>query len=162
MTRRKLLLFPALAAGTAGAAEAKAETKADRGRPALDGRVLLAEDEPMVAEFMREILESWGLEVAAAADGASALSLFEADPDGFDLVLSDQTMPRLTGIELARALAARKPGLPILLYTGLADGLTPERLTAAGVRAALSKPVDPAELLALLRAHLPAPARASA
>ncbi len=156
------VVFPALAAAAAGAAEVAAESKPERGRPALDGRILLAEDEPMVAEFMRELMESWGLDVAAATDGASALALFDADPDAFDLVLSDQTMPRLTGIELARAVTARRPALPVLLYTGLADGLTPERLSAAGVRAALAKPVDPAELLALLRAHLPAPARASA
>jgi CheY-like chemotaxis protein len=70
-------------------------------------------------------------------------------------VITDQTMPRMTGLELARELAAIRPGVPVILYTGYADGVMDAHLEAAGVRALLKKPVEPAQLLALLRVHLP-------
>ena len=78
----------------------------------------------------------------------------------FDLVITDQTMPRMTGIELARELLAIRPELPVILYTGYADGVMDAQIDAAGVRAMMRKPVEPAQLLALLRAHLPGVGRA--
>ena len=150
------VLLPALSGPAAGAAsEQSREAPAPR-RPALRGRVLVAEDEPMVAEFMGELLTGWGLEVTLAANGAEARDLFAGDPEQFDLVLTDQTMPVLTGLELARVLMRLRPGVPIVLYTGYGEDLTAAQLEAAGVRALVKKPVDPAELLALLKTHLPA------
>jgi PAS domain S-box-containing protein len=150
------ILFPALGADAAGAAASQARDSRSARRPALRGRVLVAEDEPMVAEFMGELLTGWGLEVTLAADGAEARDLFAGDPEHFDLVVTDQTMPRLTGLELARVLARLRPGVPVVLYTGYGEDLAAGQLEAAGVRALVKKPVDPAELLALLKTHLPA------
>ncbi len=65
-------------------------------------------------------------------------------------------MPRMMGLELARELTAIRPGLPVILCSGYADGVAAAELEAAGVRALVRKPVEPAQLLALLRAHLPA------
>ena len=79
----------------------------------------------------------------------------------YDLVITDQTMPRMTGLELTRELLAIRPGLPVVLYTGYADGVMDAQVEAAGVRALLRKPVEPAQLLALLRAHLPGVGRAA-
>jgi CheY-like chemotaxis protein len=67
----------------------------------------------------------------------------------------------MTGLELARELAAIRPGLPVILYTGYADGVIDAQVEAAGVRALVRKPVEPAQLLALLRAHLPGVGRAA-
>jgi CheY-like chemotaxis protein len=64
-------------------------------------------------------------------------------------------MPRLTGLQLARELLRARPSLPLILYTGYADELTETEAKAAGVRALLRKPVEPRDLLALLRVHLP-------
>ena len=65
-------------------------------------------------------------------------------------------MPRLTGLELAAQLHAACPDLPVILYTGYSENISPEQLAAAGVRALVKKPIDPPGLLALLRRHMPA------
>ena len=130
-------------------------------KPGLRGHVLLVDDEEMVVGFMRELLEGWGLEVTAKRAGPDARQLFADEPDRYDLVITDQTMPRMTGLELARELLAIRPELPVVLYTGYADGVMDAQVQAAGVRALLKKPVEPAQLLALLRAHLPGVGRAA-
>ena len=122
---------------------------------ALRGRVLLVDDEEMIVGFMRELLEGWGLEVIAKRSGPDARQVFADEPDRYDLVITDQTMPRMTGLELASELATIRPGLPVILYTGYADGVTDAQVKSAGVRALLKKPAEPAQLLALLRACLP-------
>jgi CheY-like chemotaxis protein len=95
--------------------------------------------------------EGWGLEVTEAQRAGRTPDL-RRRPDRYDLVITDQTMPRMTGLELARELLAIRPGLPVVLYTGYADGVMDAQVEAAGVRALLKKPVEPAQLLALLRA----------
>ncbi len=122
---------------------------------ALRGRVLLVDDEEMIVGFMRELLEGWGLEVIAKRSGPDARQVFADEPDRYDLVITDQTMPRMTGLELASELVTIRPGLPVILYTGYADGVTDAQVKSAGVRALLKKPAEPAQLLALLRACLP-------
>jgi PAS domain S-box-containing protein len=130
-------------------------------RQRLRGRVLLVDDEEMVRGFMRELLEGWGLEVDAAGDGAEARALFARAPERYDLVITDQTMPRQTGVELARELAARRAGLPIVLYSGYADAITEAQVQDAGIRALVRKPVEPAALRALVETLLPGAARAA-
>ena len=129
-------------------------------KPGLAGRVLLVDDEESVVGFMRELLEGWGLEVTARCSGPDARQIFADEPARYDLVITDQTMPRMTGLELARELTAVRPELPVILYTGYADGVMDAQVEAAGVRAVLKKPVEPAQLLALLRACLPGSGRA--
>jgi CheY-like chemotaxis protein len=71
---------------------------------------------------------------------------FSDDPDFFDLVILDQTMPRMSGMEVAQQLLGLRPDLPVILYTGYNDEITEEQVIAAGVRALVSKPVDTAAL----------------
>jgi CheY-like chemotaxis protein len=113
----------------------------------LSGHILLVDDEEAVLTVMRELLEGWGLTVTAASNGRSALASFESEPARFDAIITDQTMPHLTGIELARQAAAIRPGLPIVLCTGYGGSIAQGRLDEAGVRALLAKPVEPRELL---------------
>jgi PAS domain S-box-containing protein len=108
----------------------------------LSGRVLLAEDEPSVQEFMTELLSSWGLTVTLSRNGVEACERFAADPEGFGLVLLDQTMPGMTGLEAAAQLTKLRPEIPVILYTGYSEQVSRARLAAAGVRALLRKPVD--------------------
>jgi CheY-like chemotaxis protein len=114
--------------------------------------VLVVDDEKAVADFMRELLESWGLEAAAATSPHGVLERIAREP--LDLVILDQTMPGITGIKLAREIAAARPQLPVVLYTGNSDRLEKHELAAAGVRALLSKPVEPDALYETLRTHL--------
>jgi PAS domain S-box-containing protein len=146
------------AAGAAGAGAepgARDGGAATRRRPQLAGRVLVVDDEQMVGEFMAELLGNWGLDVVVKRNPVEAETWFEHNPDGADLVLTDQTMPKVTGLELAGRLTAMRPGLPVILYTGYGDNITEEDLARSGVRALLRKPVEPETLLAVLRAHLP-------
>jgi len=120
--------------------------------------VLVVDDEEMVGEFMSELLESWGLEVTVQTSPLKACKLVERDPGRFDLVITDQTMPKLTGLDLACQLSNLRPQLPIILYTGYSDKLVNADLKRCGVLALLSKPVEPAALKAILLANLPATA----
>jgi CheY-like chemotaxis protein len=120
-------------------------------RPSLAGNVLVVDDEESVGEFMRELLGSWGLHVTVAPLGAAGLDLVRAAPGRFDVVITDQSMPKMTGTELARRLHEIRPGLPVILYTGYGDGLpagTPETL---GLGAIIHKPIDPTLLSETLR-----------
>jgi len=120
-------------------------------KSALQGRVLVVDDESAVGGFMRELLESWGLEAVHVTSPARAR---EASAD-CDLVITDQTMPGSTGFELARELIARRPGLPVILYTGHGERITQRDVEAAGIRALLHKPVEPDVLYGLLKSLLP-------
>ena len=100
---------------------------------------------------MRELLQGWGLEVVAARDPSDALHWFSLEPERFDIVLTDHTMPVMTGLELSRALLARRPDVPIVLYSGRSELLDAATAEAAGVRRVLSKPVDTPALQRTLR-----------
>jgi CheY-like chemotaxis protein len=152
-TTFRVLIPPA--AAPAGAADGMA-APVRKARARLSGRVLVAEDEPSIRELLEDLLDGWGLEVTSCADGAAARDAFAEDAQGFDLVLTDQTMPRLTGLQLARLVMRMRPGLPVILCTGYGEELKPSELEAAGVRTLVKKPVEPEALRELLRAALPA------
>jgi CheY-like chemotaxis protein len=92
-------------------------------RPERRRRILLVEDEARIRKMTRRMLELGGYEVEEAPHGAAALAtLRAADPlDRVDLVLTDAAMPELGGVELAREVAALRPGLPVLLMSGYAE-----------------------------------------
>jgi CheY-like chemotaxis protein len=138
------------AEGKSGTEATESSTSAAEVRQ-LNGRVLVVDDEPAVGEFMGELLESWGLEVTVKPNGAEAEAMFAQDPLRFDLVVTDQTMPKMTGIELTQRLLARRPGLPVILYTGYTERLTEEQTRRAGIRALVTKPVDIAAFFGLVR-----------
>jgi PAS domain S-box-containing protein len=126
------------------------------GCPRLQGRVLVVDDEPAVGEFMQDLLEEWGLTVTVFDDSLAGRDSFMRNPQAFDLAVLDHTMPRLTGLELARDLLQHRPELPVILYTGHREALGDSQVRAAGIRALVRKPVDVAELHALLETLLPA------
>jgi len=116
----------------------------------LEGRVLVAEDDVDVRELLFDLLTRWGIEVTLAASGVEALTVLEADAQRVDLLLTDLTMPGMTGVALARAVTRLRPGMPVLLCTGFSDDLRDDEINAAGVQAVLRKPLEPAELHACL------------
>jgi CheY-like chemotaxis protein len=123
----------------------------------LRGRLLLAEDEGSVRELMEDLLGSWGLSVTLAENGAEAWERFAASPDAFDLVLIDQTMPRMTGLEAAEQILKLRPAVPVVLYTGHSEHLTEARISAAGIRALARKPLDIPAFRTLVEDLLPRP-----
>jgi len=119
-------------------------------RQTLEGRVLLVDDEKMVGEFMAELLGSWGLEVTVQRNPVAAERWLSEDPARVDLVLTDQTMPKMTGLELARRVRELRPGMPVILYSGYAENVRAEDLERCGVRTLLAKPIEPGPLFTAL------------
>ena len=149
------VLFPALAEDEAVSdpiSAAPARTPTAR----LKGRVLVVDDEKTVGAFMRDLLENWGLEVTVASSGTEAAAVVAHDPSRFDLVITDQMMPRMTGTQLASELATLRSDLPVILYTGFNEGVPRSELEAAPLRAVCTKPIEPHQLFGLLRNNLPA------
>ncbi len=129
---------------------APAGGQAPRGRE----RVLLVEDEPEVAAMASAMLGNLGYQVGAFTDSREALAVFFHDPQAWDLVLSDQTMPHLTGAELAQRLLEKRPGLPIILCSGYSEMISPGQARALGIRRFLKKPIMRQELALALRQAL--------
>jgi two-component system cell cycle sensor histidine kinase/response regulator CckA len=149
------ILLPPLSIGEAGATtDAIVDVRPDRHR--IAGRVLLVDDEPTVGEFMQDLLEDWGLTVSVFSSSVDACMQFSDDPDLYDLVILDQTMPRMSGMEVAQQLLGLRPDLPVILYTGYNDEITEEQVIAAGIRALVSKPVDTAALYSMVERLLTA------
>jgi PAS domain S-box-containing protein len=119
--------------------------------PSARHRVLVVDDDPPVARAIARMLDHAGYRVTVVEDAESALEEFQADPGAFDLVLTDQTLPRMRGDELTRALLAMRPALPILICTGYSERLDEERALAIGARGLLPKPLDLRELVTALR-----------
>jgi PAS domain S-box-containing protein len=143
---------PADASGTGCASEALAEAPS---LPQLKGRVLLVEDEAIVSGFMQDLLGAWGLEVVLESDPLAAARRLSAHDEPFSLLLTDHTMPGMTGLALARHARAYRPTLPVLLYTGNAFNISEHELAANGVTRLLRKPIDCAALRSMLSQLLP-------
>ena len=134
--------------------EFRDQRQQSRKKPRLSGSVMVVDDEDIILEFMGDLLASWGLDVMLVPNGVDARNAFAAQPQRYDLVLTDQTMPRLTGLELARQISGIRPQTPVILYTGYGEEISDAQLAACGVRALARKPVEPDELLTLVRTHL--------
>jgi len=115
--------------------------------------ILVVDDEEMVATMTARTLERSGYEVVATTDPSEALEALLGDPEVFDCVITDQTMPGMTGLELIEAVAREGLGVPILLLSGNVSGLE-DRALAAGAKAVLRKPVEREELVDAIEAAL--------
>ncbi len=110
------------------------------------GRILVVDDNEQVAAVTAGILEDLGYRVVTCSGGPRALALLRGDPGAFDLVLADQSMPEMPGLELAGRLLRIRPDLPVLLYTGYGDARLAAKARAAGVRGILAKPITRRDL----------------
>jgi len=124
--------------------------------PSVKGKekVLLVDDDEIVLTSMQRALKHSGYEVTAIRDGHEALELFVSEPDVFDLVITDLTMPRITGLELSKKLTDIRPGLPVILCTGYSDSFDEQEARDMGVREMLLKPSNAADLNTIVRRAL--------
>ncbi len=127
-----------------------AEEETPRGR----GRILFIDDEVLLAEMGEDLLKRLGYTVSAYSRGSEALAAFMEDPAQFDLVVTDQTMPGMTGTELAGRLLAIRPELPIILCTGYSHVINEDSAKAIGIREYALKPLTKASIGQLIRKHL--------
>ena len=112
---------------------------------------MLVEDEEELAAAVAEMLSSLGYRVVAQTSGVDALDTFRSAPDEFDLVITDQTMPGITGKELAAEIVRIRPDIPIVLCTGFSDAVTTEGAKGIGIRELVMKPLMLQDLSAMIR-----------
>ena len=105
-------------------------------------RILLVDDEEELLDTCRKMLDRLGYKVVARNNGRAALEAFLAHPNRFDLIITDRTMPDMTGIELAERIMEIRPNVPVILYTGHDELSHFEKASASVVRESLHKPFD--------------------
>ncbi|MGB5983741.1 MAG: ATP-binding protein [Desulfobacterales bacterium] len=114
-------------------------------------RILLVDDEPALTELGEEMLQDLGYRVSPVNDSTQALQIFVENPQGFDLMITDQTMPRKTGLQLAEEMLALRPDMPIILTTGFSEGVSEENVEQMGIRALIMKPYTQQKLARIIR-----------
>jgi signal transduction histidine kinase/CheY-like chemotaxis protein len=115
-------------------------------------RILFVDDEFPLVRLAQQMLTSLGYEVTSFTDSREALAEFEAFPEKYDLIISDMTMPHLTGHDLARIMLALRPGIPFILCTGYSSRLNKEQMEDAGIKSVLKKPFSLATISKQIRA----------
>jgi PAS domain S-box-containing protein len=116
--------------------------------------ILLVDDEAIIIELERHMLERLGYRVTSCPDGTEALATFSETPGAFDLVITDINMPNMTGDQLARKIMAIRPEIPIIICTGFSEKIGLEEARAIGVKDFLMKPVAKSELAQKVRKAL--------
>jgi len=125
--------------------------------PALRGgneRILLVDDEKNLADIEKQILDLLGYDVEVRTSAVEALEAFRSNPEKYDLVITDLTMPQMTGMKLARQMVQIRPGFPIILCTGFSDQIDANQMLSAGIQAFLLKPLVANELAEAVRKTL--------
>jgi len=133
------------------------ETQKDNVAPVVvmgHGRVMVVDDESSLREMLSEILTEAGYQVDTFTTGLEAWEALAAQPRGWDLLLTDQTMPGMTGDQLAFKALGLRPDLPVILCSGYSPTLKIEDVKRAGVFACLEKPLDFHTLLSLVATAL--------
>jgi PAS domain S-box-containing protein len=123
-------------------------------------RILLVDDEPSIVNATSQTLRRLGYRVTSAGSGSEALHIFMEDPRLFDMVITDQTMPDLTGIDLAKRMLERRERLPVILITGYSETVSAEQAKEAGITEFVMKPVVRREIAQAIRRVLDAETRA--
>ena len=114
-------------------------------------RILVVDDEKVIIDISKKILSSLGYAVEARTSSLEALELFKVMPDKFDLVITDMTMPQMTGDMLARELMKIRPDIPVILCTGFSEKITQEKAEIMGIKAFLMKPLLKEEMAHTIR-----------
>ncbi len=133
---------------------AQAAAEEDGPLPIGNESVLVVDDEESIVRIMQRMLERLGYRVTTTQSAAEALEYFRADPNAYDLLITDLTMPGMTGDRLAQAVLSIKPGLPILLCTGFSERIDQAKARDMGIQGFLMKPLAMKELAQSVRALL--------
>jgi len=103
--------------------------------------ILLVDDEAVISSIERQILERLGYTVCEINSSLDALEEFKANPDRYDLLISDMSMPHMTGDVLAREMLSMRPDLPIIICTGFSERINEDLAREMGIRGFLMKPI---------------------
>jgi PAS domain S-box-containing protein len=116
--------------------------------------ILYVDDEAALVDLGQEMLESLGYRVTAKNNSVEALAAFKTDPHGFDIIITDQTMPAMTGFDLTKQIMHIRPDIPVILCTGHSDQVTQEMARDAGIREFVMKPMTIQTLAETVRSAL--------
>lgn len=116
--------------------------------------ILFVDDEPMLANLGREMLQKSGYKVTATTDSNEALGMFTENPDDYDLVVTDMAMPCMMGIDLAKNIWKIRPEAPVILCTGYSELIDDETAKKAGIRQFITKPLRHREIANAIRSVL--------
>ena len=134
--------------------EEKQETKKESPIPVGNERILLVDDEAEIIKMGAEMLANLGYQPVVANDAEEAFRIFELNPSGFDVVITDQVMPGMSGIELCKKIHTLNPSLPVILCTGFSKSMTAHDAENAGVCELIIKPIGMRQLAEAIRRAL--------
>jgi CheY-like chemotaxis protein len=124
--------------------------------PGGNERLLFIDDETLLAEMGKDMLERLGYQVTVEQSSLEALYLFQSAPDAFDLVITDQTMPDMIGVDLARRMMQIRPDIPIILCTGYSSSVDEASAKQIGIKEFALKPLTKRSIAGLIRKALEA------
>jgi PAS domain S-box-containing protein len=136
--------------------EQEDEVKAVKPLPTGSERVLFVDDEKALVDIGKQMLERLGYQVVARTSSIEALEAFRAQPDKFDLVITDQTMPNMTGEKLVEELMGIRLDIPIILCTGYSQMISEDKAKALGIREFVMKPIVMHDIAETIRRALDA------
>jgi len=121
--------------------------------PALTGteHILLVDDEEPIVLMTQQILERLGYQITSRTSSVEALEAFRAKPDAFNLVITDMTMPNMTGVELAPKLREIRSDIPIIICTGFSEAIDKDKAEDMGISAYVMKPILKNEIAGTIR-----------
>jgi PAS domain S-box-containing protein len=122
--------------------------------PTGSERILFVDDEEALVQLGEELLAELGYEVVCLMSSLEAFSLIKDDPSRFDLVITDQTMPEMTGFDLTREILALRPDMPVILATGFSPLIDEGSAREAGIKALVAKPLTKRDLAKIIRQAL--------
>jgi len=131
--------------------EAVVETQTDEKLPTGNERILLIDDEESMVKLGHQRLERLGYKVEATIDPNDALELFRSQPNQFDLVITDLTMPQITGDKLVKEILNIRPDIPVILCTGFSEKIDEKKAKAIGAAEYVEKPLDKRDFALIVR-----------
>ena len=114
-------------------------------------QILLVDDEAPIARLEKHVLERLGYTVTSRLSSIDALETFNSSPQSFDLVISDMSMPNMTGDQLAKELISIRPNIPVIICTGFSEQINKEKARSYGIKGFLMKPIIRSELAVMVR-----------
>jgi len=133
------------------AKEEQPEVKGETPLPKGNERILFIDDEAVLANMGKQILESLGYDVTSMTSSLDALALFKEDPEQFDLVITDTTMPHMPGDILAQKIMEIRPDIPVIICTGHSKRISKEKAKQMGIKGFLMKPPAIRDLADMVR-----------
>ncbi|MBF0477450.1 MAG: PAS domain S-box protein, partial [Deltaproteobacteria bacterium] len=129
------------------------ETANDASRTLPQGteRILFVDDEMVLCDLCEKMLGQFGYQVTAVSESTEALETFRKQPDEFDLVITDYTMPQMTGADLAKEILSIRPDMPIILCTGFSEMISEDRAKSLGIQEFVMKPLNKRSVAEVVR-----------